>query len=423
MKTSIVIIGVTGDLSRRKLLPALEQIYRNTDHDFSIVGISRREVNVRELVGDTLAPLTEMIRMDLAHQQDYERLFETLKLGNDHQALIYLSVPPLAVTQIVGSLGRAGFAQANAKLLFEKPFGVDLVSARDMVEQTMRYFSEDKMYRIDHYLAKEMAQNLVAFRTHNALFARTWSNEFIESIEVIASEDIDIEGRAEFYEQTGALRDVVQGHLMQLLALTIMDTPNEITWDDMPSYRLEALRALHSATVEQSFRAQYAGYEDEVQNSGSTTETFVDVMLESTSEKWRGVPLRLVTGKALAEKMTEVRVHFRPLGGAASNCLKFRIQPNEGVEIDLMTKQPGYSREFVERALSFKYPVEARLPDAYEQVLVDAIESRKSLFTSSEEILESWRVLQPLLHAWSMGDVPMGAYQKGTTIESIYQPT
>lgn len=423
MRTSIVIVGVTGDLSRRKLLPALEQIYTNTDHEFSIVGISRRDVDVQELVGDRLAPITRMMQMDLANIEDYRRLFGDLKLDDTHQALIYLSVPPLAVTQIVSLLGRSGFSEANAKLLFEKPFGVDYESARDMVKQTRQYFPEDRMYRIDHYLAKEMAQNIVAFRTHNALFARTWSNEFIESIEVLASEDIDIEGRAEFYEQTGALRDVLQGHLMQLLALTIMDTPAEISWDNLPAYRLEALRSLASAEVADSFRAQYDGYEDEVENIGSTTETYVKLTLASTDPKWHGVPLRLVTGKALAEKTTEVRIRFKSLGDAASNCLKFRIQPNEGVEIDLMTKQPGYTREFIEQSLAFKYPVEARLPDAYEQVLVDAIESRKSLFTSSDEILESWRVLQPLLHAWAMGGVLMARYAKGSTIESVYQPT
>ena len=422
MRTSIVIIGVTGDLSRRKLLPALEQIHTNTDHEFTLVGISRRDVNIQELVGDKLAPITRMIQMDLASLDDYKRLLAELQLDETHQALVYLSVPPLAVTQIVSLMGRAGFSDANVKLLFEKPFGVDYASAKDMVDETCRYFSEDRMYRIDHYLAKEMAQNVVAFRTHNALFARTWNNEFIESIEVVASENIDIEGRAEFYEQTGALRDVLQGHLMQLLALTIMDTPAEISWDDMPAYRLEALRGISSADVSESFRAQYDGYQADVGNIGSETETFVAVTLASTSPKWLGVPFRLMTGKALAEKSTEIRVHFKPLGDAASNCLKFRIQPNEGVEIDLMTKQPGYQREFVERSLAYSYPVETRLPDAYEQVLVDAIESRKSLFTSSDEILESWRVLQPLLHAWDMGDVPMAQYPKGSPIETVYQP-
>ena len=423
MKTSIVIIGVTGDLSRRKLLPALEQIRQNTDHEFDIVGISRRDVDLRELVGETLAPIARMVQMDLNDMSAYERLFADLALDSNHQALVYLSVPPLAVTQIVSFLGRAGFNDANVKLLFEKPFGVDLESAKEMVEQTRQYFSEDHMYRIDHYLAKEMAQNVVAFRTHNALFARTWNNDFIESIEIIASETIDIEGRAEFYEQTGALRDVLQGHLMQLLALTIMDTPTEISWEDLPVYRLDALRHLKTAEVAESSRAQYDGYQEEVQNIGSTTETFVVVTLASNDEKWHGVPLRLMTGKALAEKTTEIRVHFKPLGSAASNCLRFRIQPNEGVEIDLMTKKPGYVREFQSQALSFDYPVEAQLPDAYEQVLVDAIESRKSLFTSSDEILESWRVLQPLLHSWAMGDIPMGAYAKGAAIESLYQPT
>ena len=423
MKTSIVIIGVTGDLSRRKLLPALEQIYENTDHEFTIVGVSRWDVDVVELAGQTLAPITRMVKMDLSQQADYQRLLRELAPSATHQVLIYLSVPPLAVTQIVGLLGRAGFNKANVKLLFEKPFGVDYESAKLMVEQTQEYFSEDDIYRIDHYLAKEMAQNIVAFRTHNALFARAWSNDFIDAIDVIASETIDIEGRAEFYEQTGAMRDVVQGHLMQLLALTIMDTPENISWDQLPAYRLAALEQLAAVDVADSYRAQYEGYEQEVENVGSQTETFVWLSLTSNDPKWKGVPLRLVTGKALADKTTEVRVSFKPRANTATNCLTFHIQPNEGVEITLMTKKPGYTREFESRPLSFSYSVDSRLPDAYEQVLVDAIESRKSLFTSSDEILESWRVLQPLLHAWSMGDIPMGRYQKGVDLDGIYQPT
>jgi glucose-6-phosphate 1-dehydrogenase len=423
MKTSIVVVGITGDLSRRKLLPALEQIHQNTDLDFTIVGVSRREVNIEELVGAALAPMTRIFTMDLAVDEDYQRLLASIPIDDTHQAVIYLAVPPLAVSQIVAKLGKAGFNQRNVKLLFEKPFGIDKASAEEMVAETLSYFDEDNMYRIDHYLAKEMAQNIVAFRTHNSLFARAWNNTFIEAIDVIASEKIGIEGRAEFYEQTGALRDVLQGHLMQLLALTIMDVAGDDAWSSMPAHRLAALQQLQSADVAQSRRGQYEGYQEEAANIGSQTETFVGVTLFSNEPTWQGVPLRLITGKALAQKTTEVQVHFKPYEGAASTCLRFRIQPHEGVEIDLVTKKAGYAREFVSRHLAFIYPPEVSLPDAYEQVLVDAIESRKSLFTSSEEIVESWRVLQPLLNAWSMGDVPMYRYPKGSNLDEVYQPT
>lgn len=419
MKTSIIIVGITGDLSRRKLLPALEEIYKNTEHKFDIIGISRRQVDVAELVGATLSPLTRMITMNLAEEADYRRLREDVNLSQDDQVLIYLAVPPLAVTQIVAHLGKAGLNGQRVKLLFEKPFGVDYKSADDMITETREYFDEENMYRIDHYLAKEMAQNIVAFRSHNALFAQTWSNAFIERIDLIASEDIDIEGRAEFYEQTGALRDILQGHLMQLLALTILSAPGDIAWDQLPQYRLKALRSLRSVDPTEAYRAQYKGYQEAVHNSGSQTETYVQVLLRSEDPRWEGVRFRLMTGKALREKTTEVRVHFKAYQGAASNCLRFRIQPNEGVEIDLTTKKPGYAREFELQQLIFSYPTEAALPDAYEQVLVDAIESRKSLFTSGDEILESWRVLQPLLNAWSMESAPLPQYPKGTAIERV----
>ena len=189
-------------------------------------------------------------------------------------------------------MGQAGLNNSRVKILFEKPFGVDLESARDMIERTARFYQEDQLYRIDHYLAKEMAQNIVAFRGGNALFGNIWNNNFIESIEVIASEKIDIEGRGLFYEQTGALRDLVQGHLMQLLALTLMDIPNEFDWKKLPELRLKALNQLKPADSDKAYRAQYEGYDEEVENPGSQTETFVSLQLESDQPRWIAVPIR-----------------------------------------------------------------------------------------------------------------------------------
>ncbi len=419
MKTTFVIIGITGDLSRRKLLPALRQIHQRTNHEFSIVGISRRDVDVAQLVGDELAPFSRMVAMDLANADDYAKLYKDV-VKPDEQVIIYLSVPPLAVSQIVARLGEAGFCDPSVKILFEKPFGVDLASAKEMIAGTSSYFDESTLYRIDHYLAKEMAQNIVTFRSRNALFSQVWNNRHIEKIEIIASEKIDIEGRVEFYEQTGALRDVLQGHLMQLLSLVLMEVPAHFAWEQAPAKRLRALEQLRTADPMDSVRGQYKGYEQEVGNTGSRTETFVGVTLYSNAPEWRGVPLVLRTGKALAEKTTEIRVHFKKNDDTQSNCLRFRIQPHEGVEIDLVTKRPGYSQELEHRELEFSYPADAELPDAYEQVLVDAIDSRKSLFTSSPEILESWRVLQPLLDAWAMEEFPLAVYEKGSSAESLY---
>jgi glucose-6-phosphate 1-dehydrogenase len=412
MKTKLLIFGITGDLSTRKLLPALRSITAYDEFD-------DLEVNVHELlqssVGDTsLAGRTSIISMDLADAGAYVRLKEQLALTADEQLVVYLSVPPLASTQIVDFMGEAGLNTPNVKILFEKPFGVDYVSAEESIARTARYYTEDQLYRIDHYLAKEMAQNIVALRGGNALFSHVWNNNFVESIEIVASESIDIEGRAQFYEQTGALRDVVQGHLMQLLALTLMDIPHNFNWDELPALRLKALEQLRVADPRTAVRAQYQGYQDEVGNPGSQTETFVSVKLFSEQPRWLDVPMTLTAGKALDKKTTEIRVHLKKLHEAQSNAITFRIQPNEGVETSLYVKKPGFSREFETRSLGFTYPADETLPDAYEHVLVDAIRSRKSLFTGSEEVLESWRVLADIQDAWNMENDPPLLYNKGS---------
>lgn len=425
MKTKLLIFGITGDLSTRKLLPALQEMIKTGDfEDLSIIGVSRRQVDVGELLQSSLGDnsLTDRVAvfsMDLAAAGDYAKLKDFIALRDDEQLLAYLSVPPQAATDIVDFMGEAGLNTPNVKILFEKPFGIDLQSAEEVIKRTAKYYQEAQLYRIDHFLAKEMAQNIVAFRGGNALFGHVWNNTAIEKIEVIASEKIGIEGRAHFYEQTGALRDIVQGHLMQLLALTIMDIPANLDWDALPEMRLRALQTIQPARPEDAHRAQYVGYRSEVANPDSQTETFVSVKLYSTASQWQDVPMYLVTGKALSEKATEVRIHFRKFHDGQSNCLVFRIQPKEGVEIDLFTKTPGYDREFEKQALLFSYPEHTRLPDAYEQVLVDAVRSRKSLFTGSDEVLCSWQVLQPVQMAWMANEAPLGEYVQGTAIIDV----
>ena len=425
MKTKLLIFGITGDLSTRKLLPALKEIIATGDfEDLSIIGVSRREIDVQELLQSSLgeASLAEKVTifsMDLANADDYARLKDFIALDDSEQLLAYLSVPPQAATAIVDFMGEAGINSPNVKILFEKPFGVDLQSAESVIARTARYYEEEQLYRIDHFLAKEMAQNIAAFRGGNALFGHIWNNESIEKIEVVASEKIGIEGRAQFYEQTGALRDIVQGHLMQLLALTLMDIPTNFDWDILPQMRLQALRAIQPADPTLALRAQYEGYQDEAGNPGSQTETFVSMQLMSTAPQWQGVPIYLKTGKALNEKTTEVRIHFRKFHEAQSNCLILRIQPNEGIEIDLFTKKPGYDRRFELQKLQFTYPENTRLPDAYEQVIVDAIRSHKSLFTGSDEVLRSWQILQPVQTAWMMDNAPLRSYAQGSTIDDV----
>ena len=420
MKTKLLIFGITGDLSTRKLLPALKAIISTGDFDdLSVIGVSRRDVNVEVLLRDSLGDAAlidkfSIATVDLARAEDYVQLKHTIELADDEQLVVYLSVPPLAATQIVDFMGEAGLNTPNVKILFEKPFGVDLASAENVIERTARYYKEEQIYRIDHYLAKEMAQNIVAVRGGNALFSHLWNNNFVQSIEVIASETIDIENRAQFYEQTGALRDVVQGHLMQLLALTLMDIPADFNWDHLPELRLRALEQLEAANPAVAYRAQYEGYQDEVNNPGSQTETFVSIALRSRQPRWLDVPITLIAGKSLDKKTTEVRINLKKLHEAQSNSIVFRIQPNEGIETGLFIKKPGFDRAFETRSLGFIYPEDETLPDAYEHVIVDAIHSRKSLFTSSGEVLESWRILAPVQQDWDMNTTQLTTYPKNT---------
>lgn len=417
MKTKLVIFGITGDLSQRYLLPALANIMQTEQlHDLSIVGVSRRDVNLEQVLGEqhgALGSSAELFQMDLDNVNDYGRLRQYIEASTAEQVLFYLSVPPESASGIIENLGQAGLNTSQYKLLLEKPFGRDLASAQDMIDYTARYFNEEQVYRIDHYLAKEMAQNIVTFRARNAIFSYLWSSQYIERVEVIALESIGIEGRTAFYEQAGALRDVLQGHLLQLLALTLAPLPDDFSWGSLPTYRQAALDALQPASPNSAVRAQYDTYRSEVNNPSSTTETFVSLELRSNDPIWQGIPLALTTGKALDRRKTEVRVHFRRQNDNQSNYLLFRIQPDEGIAIDLVTKKPGYDQEVEHQKLSYAYPPGERLPNAYEQVLVDAMTSDKSLFATSGEVLRAWEIVAPLQEFWAT-QTAITTYASGT---------
>lgn len=441
MPTTLVIIGVTGDLSRRKLLPAIAEIAaaKALPADFTIIGITRQNTSIGTLLSRVHLTKTQrsflahhlvMHKMRLEEADDYTTLKDRLDAiapTDTHQRLFYLSVPPQVSQPIVRLLGSSGLAaQNNTKLLLEKPFGTDLTSAQELIEETQHSFHEEAIYRIDHYLAKEMAQDLVVFRSHNALFKRTWNNTFIEKIQIIASEQIDIEGRAQFYEQTGALRDVVQGHLMQLAALVLMELPATDNWHAIPKQRHIALQYLQVPQdlelSQRIIRGQYQGYRDEVQVPQSHTETFVAATFFSNDPKWQGVPIQLISGKALAKKSTEIRIHYKKDTDTEANILTLRIQPQEGIEIIMWAKKPGYSNEVEELPLHFMYKDHYQsLPEAYERVLVDAIRSDRNLFTSSAEVLAAWKLLEPIQHAWSMHNDDLRFYKKGADITDILE--
>lgn len=416
----LVIIGITGDLAKRKLLPAIEAIARTgaLPSDFKIIGITRqKEATVEDVCHDASLSFVrdhlDLFQMDMEDSNEYLRLLAHLEaaerlFGKAAQRLFYVSVPPTAARSIIERLGTSGLARVpQTKLLLEKPFGVDYASAADLVGHIHAHFMPEQVYRIDHYLAKEMVQNLIVFREYNSLFRRTWNNEFIERIEIFANETIGIEGRAHFYEQTGALRDVVQSHLLQLAALTLMKPTRPEELKDVPARRHAALTHLHLASGENGKvrRGQYQGYRDEVQNEKSRTETYVELTLESDDPSLAGIPITLVTGKMLSAKTTEIRIYYKKDQDEEANELVLRLQPNEGIAVSIWSKRPGYDHERERKTLDFAYADHyAALPDAYEKVLVDVMRSDHDLFVSGEEVLESWRILAPVQEAWAAHD-------------------
>ena len=395
MKTLLVIFGITGDLSGRKLLPALSHIINdNPGRDLSILGVSRREADVKQLVLDStgnqsVADCTELYTMDLAEAGDYAGLKDAVEAYGADQTLMYLSVPPGAAAQIVDLLGAAGINSSDIHLLFEKPFGYDLDSAKDFLQRTARYYTEEQIFRIDHYMAKEVSAEVISLRRDAENHHHSWGNASIKAVEIVASESIGIEGRANFYEQTGALRDFIQGHLMQLLSLVVMKVPAEFTNDQIPAMRLAALNSINVATAEDSIRAQYEGYQEEAQNPGSQTETFASIQLSSNDENWQGVPLRLTSGKALNEKRSYIEVHYKD----------------------------GTSDVFEEG----NAPSDNRKLDAYERVLLEAIAGKKAIFTGGEEVIRSWEILNYVQQAWGMNDPALKYYKQGATADSIIE--
>ncbi len=422
--TMLIIFGISGDLAKRYLLPAIKQIAKAKmlPNKFKIVGITRQK-NIK-IDG------IEIYSMDVTNALDYEKLNKHLKkiekkMGGPTQRLFYLSIPPQTCKAIIELIGKSSLIKNRAtKLLLEKPFGSDFKSAKELATHIDKYFKAKPVYRVDHYLAKEAAQNLIVFRNGNSLFKKTWNKDFIESIKITMSEEIGIEGRAHFYEQTGALRDVVQSHLLQLTALTLMNLPEMEKLDQVPVLRYEALKKLNVVCdIKKSEcvkRGQYEGYRDEVKNPNSMVETFVSISLQSSDPEWKGVPITLTTGKALKSKFTEIRILYKKDKENESNELLLRIQPDAGINFNVWTKTPGYEYKLSQQTLHFDFKEHyAKLPEAYEQVLYNAINSDYSLFTSSKEVLETWRILDSIQKTWENSKDDLIIYKKGSVIKEI----
>jgi glucose-6-phosphate 1-dehydrogenase len=453
----IVIFGITGDLSQRYLLPALFHLIK---HDLvhektEIIGISRRDVNVDDMLKDShlfdddeaeqydnnpavdkFKQHLRMIKMDLTGKPDYEQLRIMLDKIEDEQGvcmnrLYYLSIPPQVYSPIIRLMGETGLnttckhGAAMSRLLIEKPFGYDLGSAESLIYETGQVFGEDQMFRIDHYLAKETVQNILTFRFKNPIFESIWNNQHVASIEISASEKIGIEGRANFYEPICALRDFVQSHLSQVMAIITMDQPETMDSDHIHAKKQAVFNQVKAVPADHvddySWRGQYAGYKQEVENDDSNTETFAAIRVQIDSDRWRGVPITLWTGKSLQDKSTLVKMLFK--GQAEQpNELRFRIQPNEGIELDLLTKKPGFDTELQTAPMDFSYQhnfAETNHPNAYERVLVDAVRGDHTLFATGQEVLAAWRIVQPVLDRWGNTTATMHEYQPGSDGEEL----
>lgn len=450
--TIIVIFGITGDLSKRYLLPALYRLFKDnllSEHT-TIVGLTRQNMTADQLFGQVelcinevdnicdpavlknMRDKTELLQFDPAEAGDYPKLLAHLnQLEETHgmcmNRLYYLSIPPAVFTQVVHSLGAASLnkscqhGRAETRLLVEKPFGHDVASAQELIASTDAVFAEEQVFRIDHYLAKETVQNILSFRLHNPIFANIWSSMYIQSITINAIEKIGIEGRKNFYEGVGALRDLVQSHLLQLVAITTMDLPSSIDDGHVHHARQSLLESIAPADPWLAARGQYSSYRTEVENPDSTTETFAHVVLRIDNERWQGMPITITTGKALAEKRTDIVMKFtNPHDTSnATNTLTFRLQPNEGIHLQLRVKKPGFVDEVQEAVMDFSYSeafaTDASPPGAYERVLVDAVRGDRTLFANSGEVLASWQVIEPIIQAWSNNADGMKIYDSGST--------
>lgn len=443
----LIIFGITGDLARRKLLPALLSLYDRgaLPEDFYIIGVSRQKLDISKIMEGVTTHITvspamiqefaahiQMRCLDLKNQSDYIALRHHVQslmtdLGGNVIRLYYLSIPADAFEGIVDLLGKTGHnipfenETRPPSLLVEKPFGSNSASAQALINVADAHFAESQIFRIDHYLAKETAQNILTFRFCNPLFESIWNNRHIDAITVCSFESIGIENRVHFYESTGALRDSIQSHLLQLLALITMERPVTMTSIDIHRVKLQLLQSIVPITYNQvptaTKRGQYQTYRQEVQNQHTTTETYAALQLQIDNEQWRNTVINLRAGKAMAETYTEISVHFRPTHNAhGDNTLVFRLQPKEGIALGLQAKVPGMEHTTQTVAMDFGYAqtFDVIIPDAYERVIIDALRGDQSLFASAEEVKTSWHIIENVLQYWQSTNDNLTIYPNGT---------
>jgi glucose-6-phosphate 1-dehydrogenase len=463
MSFDLVIFGGTGDLAWRKLLPALFQAFRHgtLPEGARIIGIARDDLSdaqYRELIRtrfdqvdlakrptpeefDRFAGLLQFLRLDLSQPQDYRRLGELLRERDADTVVMYLATAPNLFSIVCEQLAAAGLNQANTRLVLEKPLGHDLASNREINDTVRRVLSEQQIFRIDHYLGKPAVQNLFAMRFGNALFEPVWRREHISNIQITIAEDLGVEKRGAFYDQTGALRDMVQNHALQLLCALAMEPPINAHADAIRDEKLKVLRSLKpwtpQAIDQHVVRGQYGagslagqpvpGYRSEPGvNPDSRTETFVALKAEIASWRWAGVPFYIRTGKRLVSREAQIVVNFRPAPHAiftaptgSWNRLVIHMQPRDGLELHLLAQGQENRRNGpllapVHLDLDFDKRFGSERVGAYERLLLDVIAGRLNLFVRSDEQEAAWRWVEPIMEHWSADERGPRPYAAGT---------
>lgn len=458
----LVVFGAAGDLSLRKLMPALFHRWRDGQIpvESRIIGASRSAMDdaafrtlVRssfhkfhpdEKVGDDewaeFERLLRYVEVDAAADgADWRGLAASLSAGEDKQRVFYLALPPALYGSVCRNIERAGLKSPGARVVLEKPIGVDLKSAREVNDAVGAVFPEESIFRIDHYLGKETVQNLIVLRFLNSLFEPVWNANAIDHVEITVAEAIGAGGRAGYYDGAGALRDMVQNHLLQLLCLVAMEPPLDLDADTVRDEKIKVLRALrpiNAAGVRQStVRGQYgrgasgaevaASYADEL-GRASATETFVAIKAHVDNWRWKGAPFYLRTGKRMAARRSEIIVQFKDVAHALIRNgpeklpparLVIRLQPDEGMSLLLVTKEPGpggMRLRYVPLNLSYADAFSARYPDAYERLLMAVVRGDLALFMRRDEVEAAWRWVDGVLAAWADDNTPAHAYAAGT---------
>jgi glucose-6-phosphate 1-dehydrogenase len=457
----LIIFGASGDLTKRKLIPGLYNLACEgcMNPEFEVLGIGRtpmRSEEFRKKTGEAAAEskdtrnFSEPKWADFEHRLHYVvgdindpkfywqlrvRLEEMEKNGSSPNHLFYVSTPASVAGPIIEGLGAVGLNRRDrgwTRIVLEKPFGRDLESAQALNEVVRGVFDEKTVYRIDHYLGKETVQNILVFRFGNSLFEPVWNRNYIDYVEITAAETVGVENRAAFYEETGALRDMVANHLLQLLALTAMEPPVAFDADSVREQKVQVLRSIRSMSVEDvarlTVRGQYGpgvidgkrvpGYRQEPGVSrSSTTETYAGVKFQIENWRWAGVPFYVRTGKRLARNLTEIRVHLKPTpqalfastsSGISPNVITISIQPNEGISIAFDAKRPGTQVRTVTVQANFCYETSfgSKGPVAYETLLLDSMRGDATLFTRRDEVEAEWRIITPIEEAWAQLPAP-----------------